>query len=147
MAKYLACIAFAAYALPSLVEARPNFLGCNNIGSAWKVGNQVSGMNKPTIQAAGGSSGGCVISGVPSQYDGGVEYTIKVGCPGSDGGFSGGRGCAHLFSASEGAVGGASNPACGSQNGRSSNKVDHTWKAPDDDAGEVSFDALCAHYS
>lgn len=35
-------------------------------------------MNKPTIQAAGGSSGGCVISGVPSQYDGGVEYTIKV---------------------------------------------------------------------
>lgn len=42
MAKYLACIAFAAYALPSLVEARPNFLGCNNIGSAWKVGNQGS---------------------------------------------------------------------------------------------------------
>lgn len=41
MAKYLA-IAFAAYALPSLVEARPNFLGCNNIGSAWKVGNQGS---------------------------------------------------------------------------------------------------------
>ena len=38
----------------------------------------VGGMNRPTIAASGGSNGACIVSGVPSQYDGGKEYTIKV---------------------------------------------------------------------
>lgn len=90
----------------------------------------------------------CLIEGVPEAYVANQAYTIRVGCSV----FRGGRGCALLFHASGGTFAGqgdaGSTATCLTSNSRFDTLLERQWTAPsEDEAGDVSFRALCGHFT
>ena len=121
------------------VHARPNYVGCS-----FQVGGRISGMGRPTIEAANGNE--CKITtNIPAQgYTAGKNYDITV----TASAFprkGGSAGAGMRMACNVGKFGSDGNCAMPAQSRAEQAKIE--WTAPGAGSGKVTFRNLCGHYT